>query len=123
MSLWGVHIGIAVIITTLIVGYFRLSRVDRWRLISISGAFATVPDWYWLFTERFFPRLHIPWFAQAYSDLIHDSLLANLFWFHGVIDTVGSDDVLSSVLVAASSVAVFLLTEYYLSRTALTRSE
>lgn len=116
MSLWGVHIGIAVMITSLVVVYFRLSRAERWILVLLSGIFATVPDWWWLFTERFLPGLQSPWVAETYRELFHASALANLFWFHGVIDTIGTDDELSSVLVGASGAAVFLLVEYYLAR-------
>lgn len=116
MSLWGVHIGLAVIITTLVAGYLRVSLLNRWMVIFFSGVFATIPDWWWIFTERFIPRLQSPWFAHAYREVFHDSLLANLFWLHGVIDMVGKDDILSSVLVSVSSIAIFLLTEYYLSR-------
>lgn len=115
VSLWGVHIGVAVIITTLVVGYFRVSRFNRWGLIFLSGTFATVPDWWWVFTERFVPSLQIPWVAQPYRVVLHNSMLADLFWFHHVIDTVGTDDVSSSVIFAAGSLVVFLLVEYYLS--------
>jgi len=121
VSLWGVHIGIAVILTTLLVGYFRLSRPRGWALVTISGVWATVPDWWWLFTGRFVPRLQSPWLARTYRELVHDSLLANLFWFHGVIDTVGTDGEGLSVLVGTTSLAVFLLVECYLS-SGVTRS-
>ena len=114
MPLWGVHIGIAVIITSLIVGYYQPIRLRRWILIFISGVFAVIPDGWWLFTERFFPRLQLPWFAQVYRELFHDSLLANLFWFHRLLDRTIADHVLPSVLVAAISVTIFLLIEYYL---------
>lgn len=115
MSLWGVHIGIAVIITTLVAGYLRVSLFDRWVLIFFSGVFASVPDWWWIFTERFFPHFQFPWLAQAYKEVFHDSMLANLFWFHGVIDIIGTDDVFSSAIVSIISAVVFLSTEYYLS--------
>jgi hypothetical protein len=116
VSLWGVHSGVAVIFTTLLIGYFRLSRHRGWTLVGINGVWATVPDWWWLFTERFVSRLQSPWFARTYRELFHDSLVANLFWFHGVIDTVGSDAEGLSILVGTSSLAVFLLMEYYLAR-------
>lgn len=115
MSLWGVHIGVAVIITTLVVGYAGVSRFSRWVLILASGAFATVPDWWWIFTERFVPGLQSQWVAQAYRVVLHDSMLADLFWFHRVIDTVGTDDIFSSVVFAAGGLAVFLLMEYHLA--------
>jgi len=116
VSLWGVHIGIAVIITTLIVGPLPFSQVERWGLIFISGLWATVPDWWWFFTDRFVSGLDIPWYAQTYKAMLHDSAVANVFWLHGIIDAIGTDDELSSLLIAGSSVAVFATIEVHLAR-------
>jgi hypothetical protein len=54
--------------------------------------------------------------------VFHDSPVANLFWFHGVIDRFGTDTVLPSLLVGTGSVAVFLLVEYYVSRRELVQA-
>lgn len=103
-------------ITTLIIGPLPFSQVERWGLTFISGLWATVPDWWWFFTDRFVSGLDIPWYAQAYKAMLHDSVIANVFWFHGVIDAIGTDDELLSLLVAGSSVAVFVTMEFHVTR-------
>lgn len=113
MSLWGVHIGLAVIITTSVAAYLRVPLPERWVFISSSGLLATIPDWWWIFTDRFIIHIQNPLLAQVYKAVLHDSFLANLFWFHGVIDMLGTDNVLPSVVVSTSAVAIFLLFEYY----------
>lgn len=113
MSLWGVHIGLAVIITTSVAAYLRVPLPERWVFISSSGLLATIPDWWWIFTDRFIIHIQNPLLAQVYKAILHDSFLANLFWFHGVIDMLGTDNVLPSVVVSTSAVAIFLLFEYY----------
>lgn len=103
MSLWGVHVGIAGIVTTLVLARTRLPRARRWAITVTSGVWAVVPDLYHF----------VPGTRAWYKPLLHDSAWANLFWLHRTIDRLDPRDRPGySVAVFAVFLAVVLADEW-----------
>ncbi len=48
----------------------------------LSGFWALIPDFHHML------EFVAPGVAERYYVLIHESIVANLFWFHGVMDSV-----------------------------------
>lgn len=84
MSLWGVHVGVAGIVTVL--ALFALAPGHRYRgvVVAASGLWAVLPDVHHALV--WFPALQTSWRA------FHDSMLANLFWLHHAIDHADPGD-------------------------------
>ena len=107
MSLPGVHIGFAATVTTLLVARSALPWRARWTIIGLSALWAVVPDLYWL----------VPAIEPWYKPLFHDSLLSNVFWFHGVIDDLDRWDRQDhSIGMLAVFLVVFSVTELWVHR-------
>lgn len=102
MSLWGVHVGVAVLVTTLILYVITPGREYRWVVIVVSGSWAIVPDLYWV----------VPSLRPILKPHVHDTVVANLFWFHGWLDTVDPhDSPLLSLLIGGLAIVVVLRME------------
>lgn len=102
MSLWGVHVGLAVLVTSLVLYVIEPPRVYRWTIVAASGFWAIVPDMYWVF----------PSLRPVLKPNVHDTALANLFWFHGWIDLADSgDSVPLSLAFGALGIVVLLAVE------------
>lgn len=102
MSLWGVHVGVALLITTPLLYVSKPRRGARWAILAASGFWAIVPDLYWVF-----PRLR-----PILKPTVHDTALANLFWFHGWIDTADpQDSPVLSLSVGLLALVVVLIAE------------
>lgn len=105
MSLLGVHAGFAAAITTVVVAHSGFARRWRWAAIFGSAIWAIVPDLYHL----------IPGTRAWYKPVVHDSTLANVFWFHRMIDRLDPRDrPLYSVTVLAVFLFVFSVTEIWI---------
>lgn len=109
MSLWGVHIGVAGIVT--VVALFVVAPGTRVRgvVVAASGLWAILPDFHHALDA--FPRLQAQWFA------LHRSPLADLFWLHRTIDRVDPRDrVAFSLAMWTLFFAVVVATEFILRR-------
>lgn len=107
MSLVGVHAGLAATITTILVARSGLTILRRWIVVSVSAVWAIVPDLYHV----------VPGIRHWYKPLVHDSIVANVFWFHGVLDRLDPHDrALYSVIMITAFLLVFGLTEVWIRR-------
>lgn len=107
MSLLGVHLGFAMLVTTLVVGWFGWGRWKRWSVVAFSGFWAAVPDLYHA----------VPGTRAWYKPLVHDSALANVFWLHRVFDRADAGDSAGlSVAVMAAFFVVFVSVEWWVGR-------
>lgn len=79
---------------------------EEFLLTFASGFWAMLPDGHWLLREFGFDGLAEPWLA------LHGSALANLFWFHGLIDSLetGRPNLEGGVALA---ILVVLVVGYY----------
>lgn len=103
MSLWGVHVGFGALVTLLVVSRLGWTRTRRWIAVAVSGFWAIGPDLYHF----------VPGTRAWYKPAVHDSWMANLFWLHGVFDTLDRGD--SSLYSASMVLAIlvgFLVVEY-----------
>lgn len=93
MSLLGVHAGFAALITTLALAFTSLPRRQRWAIIAMSAFWAIIPDAYHA----------IPGIESWYKPVVHDSIVADVFWFHRVIDQLnpGDQPIFSVVMLGA----------------------
>lgn len=108
MSLLGVHAGFAATITTVIVARSDFARRWRWAVIFASAIWAIVPDLYHV----------IPGTRAWYKPAVHDSMLADVFWFHRVIDRLDPGDrPIYAVTMLAVFLLVFSVTELWIYRT------
>lgn len=64
----------------------------QWRLrtdfllVSLLGAWALIPDFWWFFSDRRpLPAYHFPALADTWKQ-IHGSTVANVFWGHHFLD-------------------------------------
>jgi hypothetical protein len=85
VSLWGVHVGFAGVVTVLAVLAIAPGYRYRWHLLAASAGWAILPDFHHVLV--FTPRLQRHWKA-----VLHDSALADLFWLHRVIDRLDPGD-------------------------------
>ncbi|AUV82761.1 hypothetical protein C2R22_14825 [Salinigranum rubrum] len=109
MSLWGVHVGVAGIVTVLVL--FALAPGHRYRgvVVAASSLWAVLPDFHHALV--WFPALQTDWRA------LHDSALANLFWLHRVIDRADPGDrVVYSLAMWGLFLAVVASTELAIRR-------
>lgn len=109
MSLWGVHIGVAGIVTVLVL--FVLAPGFRYRavVVAASALWAVLPDFHHVLGG--FPTLQTGWRA------VHDSAFANLFWFHRVIDRSDpGDDPVRSLAMWGLFLVVVVGTELVIRR-------
>lgn len=76
MALWGTHFAIGA--TGALVVILLLGRSPRrlWPVVLASGLWAIVPDAHWV---------HPP-LREVTKPVIHDTVVSNLFWFHGLVD-------------------------------------
>lgn len=105
MSLVGVHAGFAATITVVLVARSDLTRLGRWTVIFVSAVWALIPDLYHV----------VPGTRSWYKPLVHDSILANVFWFHRLDP---SDRAIYSVTMIAILLLVFSVTEVRIHRRA-----
>lgn len=80
------HFAVGAECTVLVLQFIDPCRRYRWGLILAGGLWAVVPDLYW----------PLPVLRPVLVP-IHDSVLANLFWFHGFLDTVDPNDTMEFV--------------------------
>lgn len=107
MSLWGVHVGVGMLVATLLVGLSGWDGWWRWAVILLSGFWAIVPDLYHL----------MPWTKEWFKPAVHDSWVANVFWFHRVFDRVdGGDSVVLSLMMFGMFLVVFVVVEWWVGR-------
>lgn len=109
MSLWGVHAGFAATVTIVLVAGRDLTARTRGAVLFVSAVWAVVPDLY-----------HpVPGAETWYKPVVHDSILANAFWFHRVFDRLDPDDrAVYSLAMTAIFLAVFAITELRIRRRA-----
>lgn len=62
--------------------YLPAEAVAVW----LSGVWATIPDWWWFLTARFYPSVRAPALGYFLRDTVHASPLVNVFWFHHALD-------------------------------------
>lgn len=107
MSLWGVHMGFAGLVTAIVVARTDSSRPWRWTMIFLSCIWAIVPDLFHF----------VPGIRSWYKPLIHDSLLSNLFWLHGLIDWLDPGDSIGySIAMWIAFLVVFVTMELRVRR-------
>ena len=85
VSLWGVHVGVAGIVTVLLVYLLAPGYRYRWHLVAASAVWAVLPD------------LHhalgwAPALQRAWRTTLHESPLSDVFWLHRVIDRADPRD-------------------------------
>ena len=97
MSLWGVHMGLAGIVTAVVLLAVAPGYRYRGTVIGVSMLWAVVPDFHHALGSV--PRLQAGWKA-----VLHESALTNLFWFHRLIDRAEPGD---SPLLSAAMWLVF----------------
>lgn len=121
MSLWGVHLGVAGIVTVL--ALFVLAPGTRARVVVVPASmlWAILPDFHHAF--RVLPAL------QRFSGIrtrwraVHDSAFADLFWFHRVIDQADPHDRVAFALAMwALLLVVVVVTELAIRRRRSARS-
>lgn len=107
MSLLGVHLGFAMLVTTLVVGWLEWERWRRWVVVLASGFWAAIPDLYHV----------VPGTRAWYKPLMHDSMIANVFWLHREFDRADAgDSVAWSVAVMMVFLVVFVAVEWRVGR-------
>ncbi|MFC6824848.1 hypothetical protein [Halopelagius fulvigenes] len=82
MSLIGVHAGFAGSVTEILLARTGVRRPVRWGLVFLSAVWAMLPD-----LHHVLPSIR-PW----YKPVVHDTAVANVFWFHGVFDRLDPRD-------------------------------
>lgn len=97
MSFAITHFAFGALMTTLIAALVRPRFPYPRTLAAAGGAWALVPDVHWV----------SPWFV-AETLALHDSTLANLFWFHRLFDTLDPEK--SELLAATMVVGLILMT-------------
>lgn len=88
------HFAVGAMIATLVVGILAPHTRFKGTLVVASGLWAMVPDAY-LASPNYLDRLEV----------VHDTALANLFWFHRALDIADPAD---TVGFAARLVALWL---------------
>jgi hypothetical protein len=102
VSLLGVHVGFAAFVTTIALVWSSWPTHRRWTVIAVSAFWAIIPDAYHA----------IPGTESWYKPLVHDSFVADVFWFHRVIDRLDPGDrPIFSVVVLSAFGLCFLLVE------------
>lgn len=82
MSLWGTHFAVGAVCTAIAVFLVAPTVSGRYLVIIGGGLWAIVPDVHWLY----------PPLREVTKPIIHDSSLADLFWFHGTLDALDPAD-------------------------------
>lgn len=75
-------------------------------LMFLSGVWATIPDWWWFLTDRFFPAIQAPELGYAIRNRFHRSIVANVFWFHLLLDNLETGNKRLQLLVALSGLGI-----------------
>ncbi|WP_318568762.1 hypothetical protein [Salinigranum marinum] len=110
MSYWGVHIGVAGITTALVLFLLAPTLPARRLVIAVSGFWAVIPDFHHVMDP-------VPAIQSAWLAILHDSALANVFWFHRVIDRADPGDrVVYSMTMWAALLVVLAATELAIRR-------
>jgi hypothetical protein len=110
VSYWGVHVGFAGITTALVLLVLAPGHRYRWPLIGASGLWAVVPDFHHALDA--FPAAQATWKA-----VLHDSVVAELFWLHRWIDRADpGDSVPLSLAMWTAFVVVLVVTETLVRR-------
>jgi hypothetical protein len=121
VSLWGVHLGVAGIVTVLVL--FVLAPGTRARVVVVPASmlWAILPDFHHAF--RFVPVLQQFPGVRARWRAVHDSAFADLFWFHRAIDQADPRDRVAFALVMwALLLVVLVVTEVAIRRRRSARS-
>jgi hypothetical protein len=85
VSYWGVHIGVAGIVTAVVLLLVQPGWRYRGIVILASGCWAVIPDFHHALDA--YPGLQASWKA-----VLHESVLTNLFWAHRWIDQADPGD-------------------------------
>jgi len=110
VSYWGVHIGVAGITTALVLFLLAPTLPARRLVIAASGVWAVIPDFHHVLDP-------VPAIQSAWKATLHDSVLANVFWFHRVIDRADPGDrVVYSMTMWAVLLVVLVATELAIRR-------
>lgn len=96
MSMAIAHYAVGAGFTTMLLWALPYSFSYRRTIIVLGGIWALVPDLHWV----------LPVYAQAYQGTVHHSVLANVFWLHGVMDAIDPNN---SRLIGLFSVLSLLL--------------
>lgn len=75
------HFAVGMSVGVLLVTLFDLRAREEFVAVFLSGIWAMVPDGHWLFREMGVTSVAVVWRR------FHQSSLANLCWFHRVLDT------------------------------------
>ena len=97
MSLWGTHFAVGASCTAVAVSAVAPDLRGRYVVIVLGGFWAIVPDVHWI----------VPVLRPVTKPVIHDSPLADLFWFHGTLDAWDAGD--SAVLSGGSMLGLVVV--------------